>query len=126
MAHAIEIRSPFLDYEFLELTAKMPSNLKLSGHNKKYLLKKIAIKYLPKECIYRPKQGFTVPLEYWFRGQLNNYLQENILDNKFLNYGFKKEGVVKMIYDHEKHRYNYENQLWTLLCLRLWLKQWFE
>ena len=126
MAHSLEIRSPFLDYEFLELTAQMPSRLKLAGQNKKYLLKKIAEKYLPKECIYRPKQGFSLPLEYWFRGQLNNYLKDNILDKKFLSYGFAKQGIAKMISDHEKHRHNYENQLWTLLCLRLWLKQWFE
>jgi asparagine synthase (glutamine-hydrolysing) len=126
MAHSLEIRSPFLDFEFLELTAQMPARLKLAGHNKKYLLKKIATKYLPKECIYRPKQGFTIPLEFWFRGRLNNYLQDSILDKKFLAYGFAWQGIAKMINDHEKHRHNYENQLWTLLCLRLWLKEWFE
>ena len=126
MAHGLETRSPFLDYELLELTAKMPINLKIRGHNKKYLLKKIAEKYLPKECIYRPKQGFGVPLEHWFRGELENYLREKLLAKKFLNYGFKKQGVEKLINDHTSHKQNYANHLWALLMLQEWLQMWFE
>jgi len=126
MAHALEIRSPFLDHELLELTAKMPSSLKLRGYNKKYLLKKIAYKYLPKECIERPKQGFGVPLEHWFRTKLNDYLKEQLLDKKFLNLGFKREGIEKLINDHANHKQNYANHLWALLILREWLRTWFE
>lgn len=126
MAHSLEIRSPFLDHELLELTAKMPSSLKLRGYDKKYLLKKIAEKYLPKECIYRPKQGFGVPLEHWFRGELENYLREKLLAKKFLNYGFKKQGVEKLINDHTSHKQNYANHLWALLMLQEWLQMWFE
>lgn len=126
MAHSLEVRSPFLDQEFLELTAKMPSNLKMRGFNKKYLIKKIAEKYLPKECIYRPKQGFGIPLEHWFRGKLENYLRENLLDKKFLDYGFKRQGIEKLINDHKNYRQNYANHLWALLFLRQWFKTWFE
>jgi asparagine synthase (glutamine-hydrolysing) len=122
MAHALEIRSPFLDHELLELTAKMPSSLKMRGYNKKYLLKKIAYKYLPKECIDRPKQGFSLPLEHWFRVKLNDYLKAQLLDKKFLDYGFKKDGIKKLIQDHKNHRQDYTNQLWTLLTLKNWLE----
>ena len=122
MAHALEIRSPFLDHELLELTAKMPASLKLRGYNKKYLLKKIAHKYLPKECIKRPKQGFSVPLEHWFRTKLNDYLKEQLLDKKFLDYGFKKDGIKKLIQDHKDYRQDYTNQLWALLVLKNWLE----
>ncbi|OWK26733.1 MAG: asparagine synthase (glutamine-hydrolyzing) [Parcubacteria group bacterium GW2011_GWA2_38_13b] len=126
MAHATEVRSPFLDQEFLELTAKIPSGLKIKGHNKKYLIKKIAEKYLPKECIYRTKQGFGVPLDHWFRGGLENYLRGELLDEKFLNYGFKKEGLEKLLQDHKSFKQNYANHLWALLFLRTWFKTWFE
>jgi len=122
MAHALEIRSPFLDHELLELTAKMPSSLKMRGYNKKYLLKKIACKYLPKECIERPKQGFSLPLEHWFRTKLNDYLKTQLLDKKFLDYGFKKDVIEKLIQDHKDHRQDYTNQLWTLLTLKNWLE----
>ncbi|PIR89749.1 asparagine synthase (glutamine-hydrolyzing) [bacterium (Candidatus Gribaldobacteria) CG07_land_8_20_14_0_80_33_18] len=126
MAHSLEIRSPFLDHEFLELTAKMPSDLKMKGHNKKYLLKKIAEKYLPEECIKKQKQGFSVPLEHWFRKQLFDYLKNELLDKKFLDFGFKKEGIEKMLSDHKNYRQNYAYQFWTLLFLKKWLQIWFE
>lgn len=123
MTHSLEVRSPFLDYKFLELTARMPSSLKIKGHTKKYLIKKIAERYLPKECIYRPKQGFGVPLEHWFREEkFENYLKKELLDKKFLDYGFKKEGVEKLILDHKIKKANYANQLWALLMLAKWLK----
>jgi asparagine synthase (glutamine-hydrolysing) len=125
MAHGLEVRSPFLDQEFLELTAKMPVNLKMKKHNKKYLLKKIAEKHLPKECIYRSKQGFGVPLEHWFRGRLKDYLREELLSKKFLDYGFKKEGIEQFIEKHKTHRQNHAIQLWALLMLKEWFDRYF-
>lgn len=127
MAHALEIRSPFLDHEFMELMAKMPSSLKLVGSNKKYLLKKIAYQYLPKECIDRPKQGFGVPLEFWFRGKLNQFLKDQLLEKRFLDYGvFEAKSLMRMIDDHREKRQNHAIQLWALLFLRAWLRTWFE
>ena len=126
MAHGLEARSPFLDHHFLKFTAAMPAELKLKGFNKKYLLKKIAEEYLPRECIYRPKQGFTVPLDYWFRGRLHDYLRDNLLDKKFISHGFNRQEIEKMIAAHKNGQKNYQNQLYSLLMLRLWLKQWFQ
>lgn len=126
MAHSLEVRSPFLDHELLELTAKMPSKLKLKGNDNKYLLKKIARRYLPPECIDRPKQGFSVPLEFWFRNGLEGYMKENLLDEIFISYGFNKAGIEKMIGLHRSGSADYSSQLYTLLCLRLWFKTWFE
>ncbi|MEA3398649.1 MAG: asparagine synthase (glutamine-hydrolyzing) [Patescibacteria group bacterium] len=125
MAHGLEARSPFLDQHFLKFTAQMPTELKLKGWNKKYLLKKIAEEYLPRECVYRKKQGFTVPLDYWFRGRLNDYLRDNLLDKNFIDYGFNRAEIEKMISKHKSKQANYQNQLYALLMLRLWLKQWF-
>lgn len=125
MAHALELRSPFLDHEFMELAASMPSHLKMRGKEKKYLLKKIAENYLPSECIHRPKQGFSVPLEFWFRGELSDYLEKNILSDKFINQGFNKTAITKMLNDHKSKKANYENQLYALLMLSLWFEEWF-
>lgn len=123
MAHGLEVRSPFLDHEFMELAAQMPSRLKMCWGAKKYLLKKIARQYLPSECVDRPKQGFGVPLEHWFRGDLLPYLREQLLDQKFLAHGFfTREGIERLIDDHASHRQNYANHLWALLVLREWLK----
>lgn len=126
MAHALEVRSPFLDHEFMELTAKMQSNLKVRLRDRKYLIKKIAYGYIPKECIDRPKRGFGVPLKHWFKNELGNYLKYNLLDKDFLDFGFKKEGLEKLIQDHEKLSTNNTNRLWALLTLSIWLKTWFK
>ncbi len=127
MAHSLEVRSPFLDHEFMELAAQIPDSLKLRGHNKKYLLKQIAYKYLPKECIDRPKQGFGVPLEHWFRGNLTDYVRQELLDPEFLKYSwFKKEGIEQLINEHKTHKHNHGNRLWALLVLKNWLRVWFE
>lgn len=126
MAHGLEIRSPFLDHELMELTAKMPSDLKLRDRNKKYLLKQIAYDYLPKEVIDRPKQGFEMPLEHWFRTSLYGYIHEELLDSQFLSYGFNREGVLKLIEDHKNFRDDYSKHLWALLMLKKWLETWFK
>lgn len=126
MAHGLELRSPFLDKEFMELTAQMPSSLKIKGNNKKYLLKKIAAEYLPAEIVCQAKKYFDIPLDYWFRGDLKQYIENNITDPKFLSYGFNKDFILSLINEHASHKNSCENQLWSLLMLRLWLKQWFE
>ncbi len=126
MSHGLELRSPFLDKELMELTAQMPSDLKMRGSHKKYILKKIAANYLPPKIINQPKKYFNIPLDYWFRGDLKKYIVENITDSKFLNYGFNKNFVLSLVQDHAGGKKNYENQLWSLLMLRLWFKQWFE
>lgn len=122
MAHSLEIRSPFLDHEFMELCAKIPENLKIKEFNKKYIFKKLIKKYLPKECICRPKMGFGAPLDDWFKGKLENYLRENLLDKNFLNFGFKKEGIEKLIKEHKKGIKNNSYKLWALLMLKFWLE----
>lgn len=126
MNHAVEARSPFLDHEFLELTAQIPDDLKIKGMSKKHLLKKVAEKYIPRECIYRPKQGFTVPINTWLRKDLNAYLRENVLDEAFAKHGFQTQVIEEMIEKHEAGKGDYAKELWTLLMLRLWLREWFE
>jgi asparagine synthase (glutamine-hydrolysing) len=123
MAHSLEVRSPFLDHEFMELCAKIPPNLKMKGHNKKYIFKKLAQKYIPKECIFRPKTGFGVPLEFWFKEELLNFLKERILSQEFLNYGFNKNFLEQLIKEHQKGIRNHSYRLWALLILSEWLNQ---
>lgn len=126
MAHGLEVRSPFLDYEFLELTAAMPAKFKLRGHEKKWLLKRIARRLLPIECVDRPKAGFSVPLDHWFRGALLPYTRERLLDASFLRRGFRSAGICTLIDTHASGRENHANQLWALLTLALWFEMMSE
>ncbi len=125
MAHSIETRSPLLDHEFMELTAQMPSKFKLRGFQNKYLLKKLARKYLPQETFRRRKQGFVPPLEHWFRGKYYDYLKEELLEQKILQLNiFKEKELINLIDDHKKYRANNAYILWTILVLKNWIKTW--
>ncbi|MCL4338136.1 asparagine synthase (glutamine-hydrolyzing) [Patescibacteria group bacterium] len=127
MAHSLEARSPFLDHEFMELEAKMPANLKVRNFQTKYILRKIARKYLPKECVDRKKQGFIPPLDIWFRGELVSYLETELSDRKFLSYNiFKPERLRKMIKEHRDCVADNSYALFTILMLKHWLETWFE
>lgn len=128
MAVAIESRSPFLDHEMLELTAKMPFNLKLRGiNNKKYILKETLRGIIPDEVMFRPKVGFSVPIDDWFRGELKDYAYQNLLAKKFLNRGlFNKEAVKSILDAHAKTKTNYAYPIWALLTLELWFQEYFD
>lgn len=126
MAHSLEVRSPFLDHEFMELAASMPEKVKLRPEQSKYILKAIAKDYLPPELLTSPKRGFSVPREEWLRSDLNSYLKKHLLDPVFINYGFNKKGIERLIKMHTEKRYDYSLHLWALLMLRLWLKEYFE
>lgn len=127
MASALETRSPFLDHRLMEFVVSLPSHFKLRGFKKKYILKKIATKFIPRENIYRTKQGFGVPIGQWFRGELKDYLCDNLLSNKFLKRGyFKPEAVKNMVDLHLRRRTDYSFQLWTLLMFELWYCKFME
>lgn len=127
MAHSLEARSPFLDHEFMELTAKMPNNLKLKGFDSKFILKKIAQNYLPNECFDRRKQGFIPPLDLWFRGKLKKYLKDQLLSENSQTLAiFKKEEIEKLIREHYEYKRDNAYALWTILCFNQWLNVWFK
>lgn len=127
MAHSLESRSPFLDHEFMELMAKMPSNLKIKGFNKKYILKESLRSMLPSEILDRPKMGFGAPLEQWFRGDLKNLVIDNLLSKKSLDRGlFNEEAVKKLVYDHIDKKANNCYKLWQLLFLEQWFRVWID
>lgn len=127
MANSIEGRSPLLDHEFLELTAKIPSNLKLKGREKKYIFKKALEGFLPKETLSRRKMGFGVPLKHWFRGELKDYTYQNLLSKKFIDIDiFKKDAIKEILDKHQNSNYDYSNHIWALLTLKHWFEQYFK
>jgi len=69
MAHSLEVRTPFLDYEFVEWAASLPAEVKLRGGEGKHVLKKALEPVLPREVLYRSKMGFAVPIDVWFRAR---------------------------------------------------------
>lgn len=127
MAQSLEVRSPFLDHEFIELTWKIPSCFKLNNLHSKYILKKIALNFFPKKFFMRRKQGFLPPLAQWFRTDYLEYLKSQLFDKQFLELGiFNRNTLKQLVEDHVKYRSNNAYALWTILCLKGWLNKWFN
>jgi len=121
MANSLEGRSPFLDHKLMEFSASIPSGIKIRGMKLKYILKKALSQALPKEILTRPKRGFAVPLDAWFRSDLKEYAYDTLLDPRATgrNY-FKKEGIKRLLDSHCDSKANNGSRIWSLLNLELW------
>jgi asparagine synthase (glutamine-hydrolysing) len=121
MAYSLEARSPFLDHHFMEFAAQIPSDLKLKdGREGKYILKKAVEPYLPQDVIYRPKMGFGVPLDHWFRHELKDMAFDILLSKRALERGyFKRDYIEQMLQRHQRGE-QWQYLIWNLLMLELW------
>lgn len=128
MHHALEVRSPMLDYEFISLTAQIPWRLKIDYLQSKKIFKKMLKQYLPQEIIYRKKQGFGVPLHHWFKNELKEYTTDIILNkNGLASQIIKKEALEKLLRDHFLiDKQDNSIKLWILMNLNLWYSSYFN
>ena len=125
MAHSLEARSPFLDHRVVELALAMPveHKLRLRGGRSKVVLKTAFADLIPPEIRTRPKMGFGVPLDRWFRGPLREHLAEILLDPRTLARNlFRPKAVGALIDDHTTGRRDNAYRLWALLMLELWFR----
>jgi asparagine synthase (glutamine-hydrolysing) len=121
MAHALEARSPFLDHEFMEFAAAIPSDLKLRGRTKKYILKRALVDLVPAEILHRPKMGFGVPIDHWLRHELRELVHDTLLAPRARSRGyFRPEVVQRFLDEHARGRASWHYLLWNLLMLELW------
>ena len=121
MSHSLEARSPFLDHEFMEFAATIPSDLKVRGRTKKYILKRALSDLLPEEILHRPKMGFGVPIDHWLRHELRELAYDTLLGPRCLGRGyFRPRAVQRLLDEHTHGRANWHYLLWTLLMLELW------
>jgi len=125
MSVSLEGREPFLDYRIIEFVSSLPSHYKYQNGRKKHILKEITHKYLPKEMMDRPKMGFVVPIQEWFKDELKEYFL-HYLDEQRL----KKEGIFN-VQEVVKLRDNYLNggkenidNLWSMLMFEMWYEKW--
>jgi len=121
MANSLEVRAPLLDHPLMEMAASLPPSLKIQGLEKKYLLKRAMADLLPVEILNRPKQGFIVPIDHWFRHDLAEMAYDTLLDPRSLGRGYFRPEVVRRLLDeHVRGVQNFHRQLWNLLMLELW------
>lgn len=127
MANSLETRSPLLDYRFFELTQSLKGNFKLREGETKYILKKYALKYLPKDIVYRDKQMFTVPVGEWFKNHLKHYVSEIINSNSLKSRNiFNIEYLNTILKIHIDGKKDYTRELRAIVNLEIWFRNFLD
>jgi len=121
MGASVEGRVPFLDHELVEYAFSLPTRAKVRGSARKYVVKKIALKYLPDAVVNRTKVGFRLPLTQWFRGKLREMCYDKICAKSgLLVQLLDRTQLQRLLDDHTSERKDNWLQIWTLLGLSIW------
>ncbi len=125
MAVSLEVRVPLLDHRVVEFTSKLPDSLKYRKGTGKYLLKKLLARYVPTELFERPKMGFGIPIDRWFRDELKDLLLDYLSPHHLRKEGlFDQTLVEKKIKEHLSGQANHQYRLWSLLMWEMWRERW--
>lgn len=118
---ALEIRSPFLDHELVEIAARLPVGQRLRGNRQKGLLRHLAARHLPEALIQAPKRGFGPDLDSWLRGDWSGLVRVLVADRLAAREGlFQPERLRQTVAEHIAGRADHRTRLWTLACLEIW------
>ncbi len=125
MAHAVEVRPPFLDHRIAEFAAALPASLKIRGGRQKVVLKELMKDKLPSSTLHRKKIGLDIPAHDWFRGPLRPLLEET-MDEGISEYNqiFRGGAIRGFLDSHMERRANLGYHLWGLMILFLWMRKW--
>jgi asparagine synthase (glutamine-hydrolysing) len=127
MANSLETRVPMLDRELVELAFRVPDNLKLHRGKTKILLKRIAARQIPADCVYRAKEGFSIPIKHWLCTQFRPLLDELLDTDKLKSEGlFNVHTITQLKRQHLGGRFNHSHILWSLMVFQAWRRRWLE
>src|SRR5437867_668313 len=128
MATSLEVRCPLLDHEFIEWVASLPVKYKFQSGTRKYILKKLAERIgVPREVLYRRKQGFSLPLVHWMRHELKHGLLSILTEPRTLQRGyFKPEAIRALLDQHFRGYRDRAGVIWLLLVFELWHRNFLE
>ena len=127
MANSIEGRVPLLDHELVEFACGLPDEMKLNGKTRKYLLKKVGERLLPKEIIYRKKQGFPIPIENWLRKEAKEMMQDLLAPETLSRRGlFDPKVVSQLMANHISGYADHSTELWGVMSIELWMKNFVD
>jgi asparagine synthase (glutamine-hydrolysing) len=127
MSTGLECRSPLLDHHVVELAARMPMEHKIKGNVSKWILKETFPDLIPEPIRNRPKMGFGVPLDSWFRNELQPLLNDVLTSKRCLERGyFKPHAIQTMIEQHQQKQMDHSSRLWALLMLELWMQKFLD
>ncbi len=125
MAHSLEGRSPLLCKGLLEYIPSLPDTYKIKGGQTKYLLRKLAEKYLPADLIHQPKRGFEIPLKKWIDGELNAIIGDYLFSPNAYSKNFVQSSFINDLWNRKIKTGDEKRakMIWTLFALELWYRK---
>jgi asparagine synthase (glutamine-hydrolysing) len=120
MSCGLEVRPPFLDHRVVELCFALPTDQKLRGFTTKWLLKEIMRKRLPPGIATRAKQGFSIPMKNWIRGELLDLTRDEVFCSPLIAEHFRTSTLERYWREHQERHHNHAHLFWGLLNLSLW------
>ncbi len=124
MAHALEVRVPLLDHQFVEWVSGLPSSSKLRNGEGKHVFKQALKPYLSDDILYRKKMGFSIPLGAWLRGPLRESMRRAVLNPALLETGIFNETYLKQMIDqHQSGAKDHTVSLWSVLMFEAFLRK---
>jgi asparagine synthase (glutamine-hydrolysing) len=126
MATSLEVRVPFLDHRLVEFAARIPSRLKFSGLRTRAIYRRAMTGILPSFVLDRGKQGYSLPLKTWLRGELREYMTALLNASPLIREHFNPDGVHVMIDEHMRRARNHNHVLWALMNAALWHRRFVE
>ena len=129
MATGLEGREPLLDHRVVEFALNLPLEMRRGALGPKHLLRKVLYKYVPRELIERPKQGFAVPLASWLRGDLAPLVGDYLAPQRIRDAGlFDPDVVSKAVANFRTGGAGNDRldtqKLWYLLAFEMWREKW--
>jgi asparagine synthase (glutamine-hydrolysing) len=123
MAYSLESRSPFLDVRFAEFMARVPAGLKVRGRRLRYLERRLAERYLPREVLARKKQGFASPLMYILNDEVRRLAPRLLVESELVRDGYlRAERVRQLVSEHLEGRRDHGNRIWLILTAEVWYR----
>lgn len=124
MAASLEARMPFMDHELAAYVSSLPDEYRVRGRTTKWILREAMKQLLPQAILERPKVGFRVPVNEWFRGPMKDYLYEHLTgaQSRTRHY-YHAQALQQVLAEHVAGRQNHEKLLWSLLTLEIWHRQ---
>ncbi len=126
MAHALEVRAPLLDREFMRFSASLPTDLKLRGFSSKVLLREMAKDLVPATVLGRAKRGFGLPIHRWMRGELAAMARDTLLDGTARARGLFAPAAVEALLEAHARGEPHGHQIWNLMMLEMWFRTFID
>ncbi len=123
MAASIEARVPFLDHELAAFVSTLPDRYRIRGLRSKWILREAGKDLIPGSILERPKVGFRVPVNEWFRGEMREFLLDHLDGSSLTRAYYDAPALDRVLAEHLNGRQNHEKLLWALLNLEIWHRQ---